>query len=472
MNILWLTVDSMRSYSGNSDDRGRISFFDEFCQDAIEFTNCYCSAPSTVMSVSSMMTSVPAVYHSTAYDHFDKNSFGFETFPKWLMKNGFTTKAIVFFPEGREHLSHLMGDTLKRFWPQKKKNLFWNNKDIYDVYSAALSECSSNENNFLYVHFNIRHDPTTNKWVKKCYREFERKFKNPLVVLTSDHGYPDPDRGIKQKEMIYHGHDLIMTDDNVRVPLAIKGLPGISGFKTDTRLASLIDVVPTLQRIIDPQIKTTLNGSFFDSGVDLLSETRKSLQIYNRYIFQKNQQIKFVFEDKKIIYSNNIFTSEVGSNVEHYNPTQKEVKFVDDHIEKIFGHFYIFLEKKLQKLEQEAFVFTTNAPPNIKSILNNRNSKNIKVTDNLSDISSSSKVYVLKSSENVFSTINDLNSVNKVLDKRNKPKVVSLNLDFITIPRNKFLAVLTLVRKKLMPRLISNPMHTIKELIIVFKKVI
>ena len=228
----------------------------------------------------------------------------------------------------------------------------------------------------------------------------------------------------------------------------------------------------TLQRIIDPKITTTLNGSFFDSGVDLLSKTRKTLQIYNRYIFQKNQQIKFVFEDKKIIFSNNNYTLEVGSNLEDYKPTKKQVKFVDNHIKKIFGHFHTFLEKKLKYLEQGAFVFTTNAPPNIKFILNNRNSKNIKVTDNLSDLSSTSKVYVLKSSENVFSTINDLNSVNKVLDEWNKPKVLSLNLDFIAIPRSKFSAVLTLLSKKLLPRLISNPMHTLKELIIVFKKVI
>ena len=86
------------------------------------------------MSVSSMMTAVPAVYHSTSYDHFDKNSLKFDTFPAWLQRNNYTSQSIVFFPEGREHLTHLMGDTLQKYWPKGRNQRFWNNKEIFKVF--------------------------------------------------------------------------------------------------------------------------------------------------------------------------------------------------------------------------------------------------------------------------------------------------------------------------------------------------
>lgn len=290
-NILWITIDSMRTYK-SSDDRGKINFFDDFCKTAISFENCYCSAPSTVMSVSSMMTAVPAIYHSTNYDHFDKNSLKFDTLPAWFERNQYKSQSIVFFPEGREHLPHLMGDTVRTHWPRGRNQRFWNNEEIYNVFVSALSDCNKNNGNFLYVHFNLRHDPKTEKWVKKSHDLFKNKFNNCIIILTSDHGYPDPKRGILQKEMIYHGHDLLMTEDNVKVPLAISGLGKKFSGRVSNNLSSLIDIAPTIQKIINPNIKSTLNQKFFDSGMDLFSGQRKHVQVYNRYIFQKNQQIK------------------------------------------------------------------------------------------------------------------------------------------------------------------------------------
>ena len=72
--MLWITVDSMRTGPSEVDDRGVIPFFEKFKANAVCFSNCYCSAPSTVMSVSSMMTAVPAVYHSTCYDTLIKTA--------------------------------------------------------------------------------------------------------------------------------------------------------------------------------------------------------------------------------------------------------------------------------------------------------------------------------------------------------------------------------------------------------------
>ena len=63
-NILWVIVDSVRTYHTDADDRGRIEVMDSLAKKGVEFTVAVTSAPSTVMSTSAMMTSVPAIYQS------------------------------------------------------------------------------------------------------------------------------------------------------------------------------------------------------------------------------------------------------------------------------------------------------------------------------------------------------------------------------------------------------------------------
>lgn len=469
-NILWITVDSMRTYKSSTDDRGKISFFDEFCANALEFKNCYCSAPSTVMSVSSMMTAVPAVYHSTTYDHFDKNSLGFETFPSWLIEQNYQTQAIVFFPEGREHLTHLMGDTVRKFWPKGKDHLFWSNEDIYNVFSKALNNIESHENNFLYVHFNLRHDPDTDAWVRKSYKTFKQKLSNTIIILTSDHGYPDPERGFKQKEMIYHGHDLLMTDDNVQVPLAIEGLGLDYNRGINTNLTSLVDIAPTLQKVIKPDLGYTLNCSFKDSGIDLLSEKRTTTEIYNRYIFQNNQQIKFVFKDTKIIMANNKFQKETNYELKDYSPDLAEYDFITKKLRFIDDHFNKFISKKLSSLPVHSQLFCSSPPKKLIDFFYRSNQFNISMHTEVSNISTSNFIYVIKTSENIFRTLDDIKLIKKNTKKGIKIHVLSLNFELINIENNKFKAAVNLLKTKFIPRLVSNPSHAIKELYIVMKK--
>ena len=469
-NILWITVDSMRTYESSNDDRGKIAFFDEFCNNALEFKNCYCSAPSTVMSVSSMMTAVPAVYHSTTYDHFDKNSLDFETFPSWLTKKNYQTQAIVFFPEGRQHLTHLMGDTVKQYWPKGKDHLFWSNEDIYNVFDAALNNIRSNENNFLYVHFNLRHDPDTDAWVRKSYDTFKQRLSDTIIVLTSDHGYPDPERGLKQKEMIYHGHDLLLTDDNVRVPLAIEGLQFHNKGANNTDLASLVDIAPTLQKVIEPDLKHTLNDYFKDSGIDLFSKKRNSTEVYNRYIFQKNQQIKFIFEDVKVILSKGKFQKEINFKLIDYVPNFAENKFILEKLKFINNHFNKFINMKLSNFPEGSKLFCSAPPEKLIDFFKLPNKYNISIYTNFADIAGTSQIYIIKTSDNIFKTLDDVKYVKKNTEKGTKIQILSLNFELINIESNKLAAALNLLKTKFFPRFISNPTHAVKELIIVMKK--
>ena len=58
-NVVWTIVDSVRKYHSD-DDRSRLDIMDEFAREAVEFKNVVTSAPSTVMSISAMMTSLPS----------------------------------------------------------------------------------------------------------------------------------------------------------------------------------------------------------------------------------------------------------------------------------------------------------------------------------------------------------------------------------------------------------------------------
>lgn len=469
-DVLWITVDSMRTYPSELDDRGVIPFFEKFSRDGVSFSNCYCSAPSTVMSVSSMMTAVPAVYHSTCYDHFDKNSFGFESLPNWFKDNGYRVGSVVFFPEGREHLTHLMGDTLKKHWPKGKSSLFWSNRDIYSVFSSALNSAEQERPCFFYVHFNLRHDPTTNFWVEKCYERFKTSVEDPLIILTSDHGYPDPKHGIKAMEMVYHGHDLLLTDDNVRVPLAIQGLRGLNKGATNDNLVSLIDIAPTIQKAIKPTLKNTINDNFFDCGTNILQPKRRSLEIYNRYIFQNNMKIKFVRENQKLIFADKKFEIEENFSTCDYQPNDADLDYVRDKLEKIDRHFRQFMNEKAKLLPKNSIIFCSKPPQAYKDFFSFQIANGIRVIDDVAHLDPERNIFICKSSDNVFQTIRDYKKVRSVVGRKVPIGCVSLNFEIIPIERSKIRAIASLFFRKFLPRFIKSPSHTILETVVVLKR--
>ena len=273
------------------------------------------------------------------------------------------------------------------------------------------------------------------------------------------------------KRKVYHGHDLLMTEDNVKVPLAISGLGKSFDGKVCKNLSSLIDIVPTIQTIINPNIKFTLNQKFFDSGVNLFSNQRKHLQVYNRYIFQKNQQIKFISKHNKFIKSSNKFYSEKNGKLETYLPNKKELQFVDNVMLKIKKHFQSFIESKLEKLPINSILFSSYPPSNFACFFNKKNKFNIKFSNKLDDATDISKILILKSSENIFQTLTDIKKVKKIISYKQNIKILSLNLDVIEIENNAFEAYINLFKNKFVPRFFANPYYAIKQVLIVLKKI-
>jgi DNA polymerase II small subunit/DNA polymerase delta subunit B len=85
-NIIWIVVDGIRNYATNVDELGKLKIMDEIEKEAVYFHNVITSAPSTIMAVSAMMTSVPAYYIGRDYDSFKYN------------KNNFTLYKYIYLP--------------------------------------------------------------------------------------------------------------------------------------------------------------------------------------------------------------------------------------------------------------------------------------------------------------------------------------------------------------------------------------
>jgi len=54
--VIFIVVDSVRSFKTGLDDRDKLDAMIEFGEDSIEFNNAFCSAPSSIMSAASMIT--------------------------------------------------------------------------------------------------------------------------------------------------------------------------------------------------------------------------------------------------------------------------------------------------------------------------------------------------------------------------------------------------------------------------------
>ena len=111
----------------------------------------------------------------------------------------------------------------RRKWPNGYSHGdWWSNIKIYNFFEYALKKeyfKKQPDRSFWFVDFNCRKDPDTSSIVEKTIKLLNLMDleKNTIFILCSDHGYPDPSKGItpeslKKKNLT---HDVFMTDDNI-----------------------------------------------------------------------------------------------------------------------------------------------------------------------------------------------------------------------------------------------------------------
>jgi len=256
-NIVWTVVDSVRHYHTDGDDRGRLKIMDEFAEQAVEFRKVVTSAPSTVMSISAMMTSLPAYYLGRNYTDFRFDNEYFTTFSSILNKAGYTTRALIMHRDIREKL-RVFDLIPRKYWPPGYSHRdWWDNAKINRLLHNAIAMDGTDLPRpvFWFLDFNCRKDPKTSDYVKDSLAALEAAGytrDNTIYILCSDHGYPDPARGITPEELKRKNmtHDIFMTDDNLLIPLLIR-YPGCQqGQQIETTVSSL-DIMPTLLDLLE-----------------------------------------------------------------------------------------------------------------------------------------------------------------------------------------------------------------------------
>lgn len=313
LNVIWLLIDSVRVYRSGLDDRDRLDIMDELASEMIEFTNMATSAPSSVMSVSAMMTGMPAYRIARDYDNFKFDPQAFSSLAKVLEESGYQIYGLVFYQEGRKRFTNLFKQVSRRYWP---KNInphakYWTNDEVNAILQNLLAD-GLKEPFFLFVHYNIRGDPKTSEKIARIISYFKKTgvYDRSIFILCSDHGYPDPARSGGSKWFKEQGmtHDFLMTNDNLFIPFLLH-YPGAESRKISTSTSSLdipLTILDLLQIEPDEQMKRQMEGY----SLKPLIEGKLSPDVFeSRYVradsrlfFQRGRSTVLIRGQKKYVY--------------------------------------------------------------------------------------------------------------------------------------------------------------------------
>jgi len=269
-NVIWILVDSVRRYESTpeaikaGDDRSRLDYMDEFAREGTEFVNTVTSAPSTFQSLSASATGMHSYHVNRNFDDFIFDQSAFPSIGQILRDDGYHDYAFLMHRVTREVLRGLFPMIPRRLWPKGLSHKkWWSNSDIYRAIEKTLAN-GVQKPAFFFVDYNCRKDPKTNDIVKntvKMFREAGFTRDNSILMLCSDHGYPDPSKNMgpefhKRNRLT---HDVVLTDDNIMIPLTIQ-YPGCpAGTKVETTIAT-VDMFPTILDILGKPIHPRVHG--------------------------------------------------------------------------------------------------------------------------------------------------------------------------------------------------------------------
>lgn len=268
---------------------------DSFAEDAIDFRNVVTSAPSTIMSLSSMMTALPGSLQALDYNGFVYNP-DILSFPQILRNTGYKTYGLFSWSDGNDFLTNIYGDNCSdlRSGVELNNRLLSNEEQIESFYKFINSD-KANDDFFFWLHLDCRNDYDLSQKVERVFDELKRKniYDDSIIVLGSDHGYPDPSRSIPFEDMRRYGHDLLMYDDNILTPQLLK-LPGV-GAKIFEETIATLDLSVTIldylglftQSHKNSLEKINFSGKSLWANIKNNSEiAERMFRVDNRFIFQ------------------------------------------------------------------------------------------------------------------------------------------------------------------------------------------
>jgi len=305
-NIFYVLVDSVRNYrKTNIDHRDKLAYMDLFTDESVYFSSMITSAPSTIMSVSAMMTSKPSYFLAKNYQEFKYNKSLFSSLPLILKRENFKPRSVIFFKEGREKFNSFFKHVPCQFFPKNVSHCdkSWSNLTVEKIFNNFISskQFSPKDKNFFYLHFNCRNDPNTSEIVERTIEKIKKIDNDSLIILCSDHGYPDPDRGYTPEKIKrdFGTHDVVMTNDNLTIPFYVR-FPRGKKVHVDKRLVSTLDIAPTILDILGLNYK---NYEFFGDSLFALDYKENFVRSDARYLYQDNKKTSIMSSQYKLIYS-------------------------------------------------------------------------------------------------------------------------------------------------------------------------
>jgi len=247
-NIFWFVIDSVRPYRAGLDDRDRLDIMDEFAEDSIEFTNCFTSAPSSLLAAGSLFTGQPAVFVSRHFNDWKFIDPGISTIATLVQEHGYQCIPLIDAREGREKYQEMLPPFPAKFLPKNYhlSDYAWTNKEVTDIFENIIKYHAKPPFAFVFW-YDCRRDPNTSYHVKRAINLIKEQgyYEDSIIVMNSDHGYPDPRTSLDENFFKNLGHDMILTDDNIRTPLILK-YPGCPMGKKVSNVVGHVDILPTL----------------------------------------------------------------------------------------------------------------------------------------------------------------------------------------------------------------------------------
>ena len=257
-NFVYIVIDGARNSPSPWNDKelggtaGRPEIFDDFIKESVWFNNAVCAAPSTIMSFSSTFTGFPSCFLARNFADFKLDNTKFDSLINILKSNGYHIYTITPYSYGRKYFKDMLFPIDSKYWPKgTPANKNWSTETTMAVFDNVVKEKDLVSPFSLLIHLCVRWDRLVSDKVRKVldYLKSIGEYDNSIIVLCSDHGLPDPKREIPINLLRNRGHDLILTDDNILIPLCIK-YPGSPVRKIESVVSSL-DIMPTILDLLN-----------------------------------------------------------------------------------------------------------------------------------------------------------------------------------------------------------------------------
>tara|TARA_Y100001970_G_scaffold128496_1_gene158663 strand:- start:287 stop:2059 length:1773 start_codon:yes stop_codon:yes gene_type:complete len=397
-NIFWFIIDSVRTFRTGQDDRDRIDIMDEFSKDSIEFTNCYTSAPSSLLAAGAMFSGLPSVFVARHFNDWKFNIENISILKTLVEEHGYTSIPLINGRNAREKYKNLLSAFPSSFLPKGRylRDYSWNNEEVTEIFEHII-KIKPFEDPFAFVFwYDCRRDPNTSKHVEKAINLIKEHgyYDDSIIAMHSDHGYPDPRTKLDESFFKGMGHDMILTDDNVKTPLFLKYPGAPSNIKINPAVGH-IDILPTMFDILNiPMNKVNDYHSFKGKSLKPIIEGKEDnercVRVDTRLQMDKDRITAYRKGDFKFIYfqddhssllydlKNDQFETQDLSKNNDYMSVLNDFKTIHDSYNKelikfqfdsLKNNFFTSIKKHKIDAQNKSILIISPAPNDLLSIL-------------------------------------------------------------------------------------------------------